>query len=84
MTHEAANFININYFTKCQSKELQNTNKCGNIKVRFFCVILVFPTFKKFRLVTSSNSKSTLKQHHAPKTETNGNKASALNLSVSV
>lgn len=33
MKHEAASFININYFTRCQTGELQNTNKCGNIKV---------------------------------------------------
>lgn len=36
MKHEAASFININYFTRCQAGELQNTNKCGNIKVRKF------------------------------------------------
>lgn len=35
MKHEAASFININYFTRCQAGELQNTNKCGNIKVRY-------------------------------------------------
>lgn len=33
MKHEAASFIKINYFTSCQGGEVQNTNKCGNIKV---------------------------------------------------